>query len=202
MHRHVHGHVYRHVYRRAISRDSTHSSSSRHDKYGYNGYDKYGYTPIHLGATCGAGAVFSNKHKDKTIVVKGGKVEVDGVEIEVEWLGAFTDGSKQINSIDEKIGGKVALSDSTAFENRLVDKEILDRLIRENPEDVLKRDHQGNLPLHLLLHECECNDGPIKLSEVWPYGPRPYGIRPLYPIACDQRHLWPMRLIAYMTCRL
>ena len=80
--------------------------------------------------------VFSNaKHKDKVCLVKGGNVEVHGVErvvnwtgnftngsktimsVEVNWIGNFTNGLKTIMSVNDTIGGNVSLSDGTAFEN-------------------------------------------------------------------------------------
>lgn len=68
-------------------------------------------------------AAFSNANdKDKTAVVKAGKVVVDGIETAVNWIENFTDGSNQdgsktIVSVEDKIGGKVSLSDKTVFEN-------------------------------------------------------------------------------------
>ena len=62
---------------------------------------------------------FSNaKDKDKTAAVKAGKVVVGGIETAVKWIENFTDGSnKTIVSVEDTIGGKVSLSDGTAFEN-------------------------------------------------------------------------------------
>ena len=54
---------------------------------------------------------------DKTAVVRAGKVGVNGVELVVKWIGNFTNGSKTITSVEDSIGGKVSLSDGTAFEN-------------------------------------------------------------------------------------
>ena len=57
------------------------------------------------------------KHKDKAAVVQGGKVDIDGVARAVKWIGAFTDGPKQITNVQDKVGGRVSLSDSSTFEN-------------------------------------------------------------------------------------
>ena len=65
------------------------------------------------------------KDRGKTIVVKHGKVVVDGTTWTVKWTSnvkgahrrAPTDGSKQIISVEEKPKGKVLLDDQTSFEN-------------------------------------------------------------------------------------
>ena len=63
-------------------------------------------------------AAFSNaKHKDKTAVVSGGSVTVDGVEWVVKWIRQGSDGPQQIKSVEDKIGGMVTLMDGTLFEN-------------------------------------------------------------------------------------
>ena len=63
-------------------------------------------------------AVFSNtNHKNMDIMVKYGKVEVDGFKLTVRWIEAFTDGSKKIASVEDVIGGKVALTDGSVFQN-------------------------------------------------------------------------------------
>ena len=66
-------------------------------------------------------ALFSNaKDVTRTVRVnagKSGRVTVDGVRSAVKWIGDFTIGTKTITSVEDKIGGKVTLSDGTVFEN-------------------------------------------------------------------------------------
>ena len=69
--------------------------------------------------------LFSNiNDQGRDAHVNGGRVtvvteeeEIKCREKEVEWIGAFNDGNKKITSVEDKIGGRVLLSDGTAFEN-------------------------------------------------------------------------------------
>ena len=64
-------------------------------------------------------SVFTREEAQGTsIVVQDGRVMlVDGVLWPVRWIGTPTDGIKMMVSVDDQVGGKVALGDQTAFEN-------------------------------------------------------------------------------------
>ena len=65
----------------------------------------------------GRSAGFSSANKGKIIVVKHGAVWINALQFTVKWIGNFTDGTKEITSVVEKLGGVVQLVDGTAFEN-------------------------------------------------------------------------------------
>ena len=53
----------------------------------------------------------------KTVVVKEGKMTMNGVALAVKWITPVKDGSKTITSVEDKLGGTVLLDDGCAFEN-------------------------------------------------------------------------------------
>ena len=65
-----------------------------------------------------SGTMFSNaKHQNMNVVVKGSKVEINGILLNVTWLGSFTEGSKKIVSVEDEKKGRVVLTDGTSFQN-------------------------------------------------------------------------------------
>ena len=65
----------------------------------------------------GRSAGFSSANKGKIVVIKHGAVWINALQFTVKWIGNFTDGTKEITSVVDKLGGLVQLVDGTAFEN-------------------------------------------------------------------------------------
>ena len=63
-------------------------------------------------------AAFSEREdRGKDIIVRDGNVEVDGLWYTVNWIGPYTEGSKNIFSVQDELGGTIQLTDYRAFEN-------------------------------------------------------------------------------------
>ena len=118
-----------------------------------------------------ADTLFANA-LNKTAFVQGGKVKVDGVERAVKWIGKSTDGSKTITSVDDKIGGKVSLSDGTAFENPAnrangdpVRQELIISAGSNKSVTVELRTRPGNFSASMSTVEDNSEEGSVSVGE-------------------------------------